>query len=157
MSTSYYITCPETQKMLWIGQGFGGCETLYYGDEETMDLFNRFLNYHEGKNLVFTSEHDSKILDYAEFEPIPDFRKIYPNACQFLPNRYVNIPFEWVSIVDKLFGFIEEYFNSNELDSLVISNIIIEGNSIDLKLNRKDEYILNAVRLANSRIAKLGN
>lgn len=47
----------------------------------------------------------------------------------------------------------------SEIASKLIASFgdMISEEIYDLKLNRKDEYILNAVRLANSRIAKLGN
>lgn len=68
MSTSYIMACRETKLYVWIGQGFGGCEALYTGEEETMELLRLFLNQHMGMPLVFIPhDFDEESHSYTEF------------------------------------------------------------------------------------------
>lgn len=70
MSTSYIIACRETKFYVWIGQGFGGCEGLYTGEEETMENLRLFLNQHMGMPLVFIPhDFDEESHSYIEFKP----------------------------------------------------------------------------------------
>ena len=76
MSTSYIVACRETKLYVWIGQGFGGCECLYAGEKETMELLRLFFNHHMGKPLVFIPHEESH--SYTEFTRSHYTRKELP-------------------------------------------------------------------------------
>ena len=55
MSTTYDLICPETNEYIWIGQS----DYIYKGKDHIKKL-EAFLYAHEGKPLVFVSEHDTE-------------------------------------------------------------------------------------------------
>lgn len=69
MSTSYLLACKEVKMSVWVGQGFGGMETFYSGEPDTMEALGVFLNATRGKALVLTSHHEEwacRLKDFGE-------------------------------------------------------------------------------------------
>ena len=55
MSTTFHLVCPDTDKYIWVGQN----GRIYKG-AEYMEKLEAFLYAHEGKSLVFVSEHNEE-------------------------------------------------------------------------------------------------
>ena len=62
VSTTYHLVCTETNEYIWIGQS----KRLYTG-QEYLDKLTAFLYAHQGKNLMFVSEHSPEYDDCTCF------------------------------------------------------------------------------------------
>ena len=68
MSQTFSLVCHETQKRVWVGQGWGEMTVFYSGDSGTMDALGSFLQHHEGKQLVvLCDDKNDYILEYGEW------------------------------------------------------------------------------------------
>lgn len=68
MSQTFSLICRETNKRLWVGQGWGAMESFYTAPEHR-DRVTRFLNEHVGKTLQFVCDDTSEeVHDMQEFD-----------------------------------------------------------------------------------------
>lgn len=69
MSQTFSLICDETEKRVWIGQGWGQMDVFYTGEPHTMESLKRFLNEHIDKPIRFLcDDKNDRIFDYEEYE-----------------------------------------------------------------------------------------
>ena len=69
MSQTFALVCDETQRYVWVGQGWRKMTTFYSGMPDTMATLKQFLVDHIGKSLEFVCIDTTYTLsDYGEYE-----------------------------------------------------------------------------------------